>query len=362
MLVAPVLQVEPTDLCNLSCSMCAPHHEGWARIHGVPKGILDTARFARIVAGLAAEDCRFDHVIFQWLGDPSLHPELHRLLGLAARALAGRVGYLRVDTNGITLVPGRLDAILDAVDGATMPLLVVFTLDAQTPATYAAVKGQDALERVRRHVRHLVRARRARGAACRVNLQVQFVVQPVNAHEARSFLDFWLDLLACQGGEPWHDEILFKRLSVGGGSAGQAEADRLYEQTLARADIRAGERRGVHVLTWERRPWQQDDGHRGGRGPCPGLWLTPVIRHDGHLMMCCADLQGELDLGSLDETSFRTLWEGPAATAHRLAHLAGRFEGVCAGCGGINWYTLSEEQIEGARRRGWELGLTPSAG
>lgn len=358
MLAAPVLQVEPTDHCNLSCRMCAPHHEGWEQIHRVPKGFLDADRFGRILDGLVRDDRRFDHIIFQWLGDPSLHPELHRLIGSAARAMAGRVAYLRVDTNGITLGPARLDALLDAMTGATMPLLVVFTLDAQSPETYARVKGRDALDRVRRHVRHLIRARRARGSACNVNLQVQFVVQPGNAHEVRPFRDWWRDLLRCQGGAPWHDEILFKRLSVGGGAEGQSAADALYERALAEAGVVAGAQDGVHICTWDSRPWQQDDGHRGARGPCPGLWLTPVIRHDGHLMMCCADLGGELDLGSLDQNSYLELWEGARATKKRLDHLSGRFEGVCASCGGINWYTLSPEHIAEARSRGSALGLT----
>lgn len=354
-----VLQIEPTDLCNLRCTMCAPHHEGWETIHGVPKGTLDVALFARILDGLVEEDCRFDHLIFQWLGDPSLHPSLEALIGSAAARLRGRVGYLRVDTNGIRMVPARLDALLDAVgeEAATPPLLVVFTLDAFTPETYRRVKGQDALERVRRHVRHLVRARRARGPACKVNLQLQFVVQPGNDHELRPFLDYWRDLLDCQGGEAWHDELMFKRLSVGGGAAGQAAADARYEQAIAGAGIQPGRQGALTVSVWERRPWQHDDGHAGPRGPCPGLWLTPVVRHDGQLLMCCADLQGELALGSLAEHSFRALWEGPKATATRLAHLAGRFEGVCAGCGGINWYQMTPGMAEAARARGAALGL-----
>lgn len=357
----PVLQVEPTDLCNLSCSMCAPHHEGWAQIHGVPKGMLELGRWQRIAEGLAADDCRFDHVIFQWLGDPSLHPELHRILGVAARTLGPRVGYLRVDTNAITLTPSRLDAILDAVEGGPAPLLLVFTLDAHQPETYTRVKGQDALERVRRHVRHLIRARRQRGGRCRVNLQLQFVVQPGNAGEAGAFLRYWADLLDCQGGADWHDEVLFKRLSVGGGASGQAAADALYERTVVEQGLVSGRVGGAHVKLWESRPWQQDDGHSGARGPCPGLWVTPVIRHDGHLMMCCADLGGELDLGSLEGSSFRALWEGELATSRRLAHLQGRFEGVCARCGGINWYTLREDQVRQTRARAQELGLSASA-
>jgi hypothetical protein len=353
-----VLQVEPTDHCNLSCRMCAPHYEGWETVHGVPKGFLDPELWARVVAGLARDDVRFDHIIFQWLGDPSLHPQLGRLIGDAARGLAGRVGYLRVDTNLIRLTPPRIDdllAQLGEVEGGP-PLLVVVTIDAHTAPTYADVKGQDALERVRRHVRHLVRARRTCRAT--VNLQLQFVVQDGNADEARPFLDYWADLLVCQGdGDRFHDEVCFKRLSVGGGAAGQAAADALYERTIAEAGIRPGRHGAVTVVTWAQRPWQQDDGHAGGRTACPGLWLTPVIRQDGHLLMCCADLHSTLDLGSLEAATFRVLWDGPVATAKRMAHLAGRFEGVCAGCGGINWYETTPGMAARARARAAALGL-----
>jgi len=352
-----VLQIEPTDLCNLSCTMCAPHHEGWEQIHAVPKGKLDVALFGRIVDGLVADDCRFDHIIFQWLGDPSLHTELDQLIALAAQRMADRVGYLRVDTNAIVLTPQRMDGLLDAVSDA-VPMLMVFTLDAHTPEVYAKVKGQDALERVRRNIRHMIRQRKVRGTP--VNVQLQFVVQQGNAHEARAFHDYWADLLECQGGPQWHDEIMFKRLSVGGGAQGQAAADALYEQTMSQSGISGGKVGHVHIETWQARPWQDDDAHTGERGACPGLWITPVIRHDGNLMMCCADLRGELNLGSLDEHSFRELWEGPQATQRRVDHMAGRFEGVCQGCGGINWYQTTAEMQAAAQSRAKVLGITPA--
>ena len=349
-----VLQIEPTDQCNLRCRMCAPHHEGWSQIHSVPKGVMDMDLYARILNGLVEDDCRFDHIIFQWLGDPSLHPELPLMLSMAADALGDRVGYLRVDTNAIRLPPHRMDALLAAARPG-VPLLLVFTLDAHSSETYAEVKGVDALERVRRNIRHLIRMRRQTGA--QVNIQLQFVVQPGNEHEAGDFLDYWSDLLGCQGGDQWHDELMFKRLSVGGGSEGQADADRLYEETVHRFGIEAGRVGGVHVDVWNKRPWVEDDAHTGDRGACPGLWLTPVIRHDGGLMMCCADLQGELSLGSLATHGFRELWEGPRATRTRIEHLSGRFDGVCAGCGGINWYETTDSMKEAARHRADELGV-----
>jgi pyruvate-formate lyase-activating enzyme len=353
----PVLQVEPTDHCNLSCRMCAPHHEGWPTVHGIEKGMLDPLLWERIVDGLATSGQRFDHLIFQWLGDPSLHPELHRLVGVAARRLASQVGYLRVDTNGILLAGERMDRLVDALPEQGPPLLAVFTLDAHHPETYAQVKGQDALLRVRRNIRRLLRRRQERAA--RVNVQLQFVVQPGNQDELRPFLDYWSDLLSCQGGgEGWHDELLFKRLSVSGGRTGQAAADALYERAIAQAGIQPGRHGALTVQTWQERPWQQDDGHTTqARTACPGLWLTPVIRHDGRLLMCCADLHSELILGDLGQQGFAELWEGPRATALRLAHLGGRFEGVCAGCGGINWYRVEPAMAEAARRRAAELGL-----
>jgi radical SAM protein with 4Fe4S-binding SPASM domain len=356
-----VLQIEPTDHCNLSCTMCAPHHERWEQVHRVAKGYLDPHLWRETLHSFVEDDLSFDHIIFQWLGDPSLHPELPTLIADAARILTGRVGYLRLDTNAILLTPDRIDALLDALSALPDPptLLVVFTIDAQTAPTYADVKGRDALPRVRRHVRHLIRRRRQRGAACRVNLQLQFVVQPGNAAEAGPFLTYWSDLLACQGG-PWHDEIMFKRLSVGGGAAGQADADNLYEQTIQAAGITAGAHGAAQVLTWEKRPWQHDDGHAGPRSACPALWLTPVIRHDGQLMMCCADLGGQLALGSLRDKRFKELWWGRQASATREEHLQGKFNGVCESCGGINWYTLTPEMVAQARKHADEIEIVNS--
>lgn len=348
-----VLQIEPTDHCNLACRMCAPHAERWDTVHGVPKGFLDLGLYSRILDGLVAEDCRFDHVILQWLGDPSLHPQLEDLVALAGRRLAGRVGYVRFDTNAILLGPDRMERLL-AARAPGVPLLVVFTLDAATPETYALVKGRDGLARARRNIRRLL-ALRAR-APTGVNVQVQFVVQAGNAHEAGDFLRYWSDALRCHGFGHGHSEILFKRLSVGGGASGQAEADRLYERTMAAHGIAPSETEGLSIVTWSERPWQRDDAH-AARTACPGLWLTPVVRHDGRLQMCCADLGSEHELGSLATSSFRTLWDGAKATRLRMAHLEGRFEGVCAGCGGINWYGLTEAHVRGARSRAGELGV-----
>ncbi len=317
--------------------MCAPHAEHWETVHGVPKGYLPRALYGRILRGLVDDDLRFDHLILQWLGDPSLHPDLEWMIGEASRVLGDRVGYLRFDTNAILLTPSRMDRILTEL-APNVPLTCVFTLDAVTGATYRRTKGRDGLERARRHIRHLLARRKALAAPRAVRVQVQFVVQESNAHEAADFLAYWSEALTCTG-SGGHGEILYKPLSVGGGGPGQDAAMALYTRTLRDAGIVGVQGDALSVTVWDDRPWQRDDVHRA-RGACPGLWYTPVVRQDGHLVMCCADLHSELDLGSLAEHGFRELWEGPMARLQRKKHREGVFDGVCASCGGINWYVL----------------------
>ena len=83
------------------------------------------------------------------------------------------------------------------------------------------------------------------------------------------------------------------------------------------------------------------------RNPCPGLWKTPVIRHDGRLMACCADVDGEIPVGNLSDHTFQEMWEGALMTRYRLWHIEGRFDQMpkCEGCGGIGWIDMSPEEI-----------------
>ena len=354
-----VLQIEPTDHCNLRCQMCTPHAEQWPQIHGIDKGFLAVDTWRKITEDLQRNQIEFDHIIFQWLGDPSLHPNLPLLVELAAQNVGEQVNYLRIDTNAIRFAHAALDELCAISTKSPVPILLVFTIDACSEDVYALVKGGAHYTRALSNIRYLIRRRRAYGAQAQLNIQLQFVVQKANAHQTTEFLNYWSDLLSCQGGS-WHDEIMFKRLSVDGGAEGQAEADALYQASVIEQGIVSGPYRSVHVSVWSERPWQQDDLHHDPRSACPGLWMTPVIRHDGELLMCCADLQSELALGSLRDASFLDLWHGPKAERTRAAHLQGRFEGVCATCGGINWYTLSPTQLavfdsERQRRQALEI-------
>ena len=84
------------------------------------------------------------------------------------------------------------------------------------------------------------------------------------------------------------------------------------------------------------------------RKPCPALWKTPVIRWDGQIHVCCADLDGKIKVGNIREKSIKELWEGPDVTRYRLLHIEGRFDEMpmCGPCAGFNWYDMTPGEIE----------------
>jgi radical SAM protein with 4Fe4S-binding SPASM domain len=83
------------------------------------------------------------------------------------------------------------------------------------------------------------------------------------------------------------------------------------------------------------------------RNPCPGLWKTPVIRWDGNLQPCCADVDGDIEVGNLRDADFAELWFGETMTRYRLWHIEGRFELMpkCWSCGGINFYKMTADEV-----------------
>ena len=90
-----VLQVEPSDHCNLQCKMCAPHRDSWEQVHKIPKGYLNIQLWEKIVDDFVLEQISFDHIIFQWLGDPLIHPHLDQLISYTASKMQKQVGYLK---------------------------------------------------------------------------------------------------------------------------------------------------------------------------------------------------------------------------------------------------------------------------
>ncbi|MCG3174630.1 MAG: hypothetical protein GMKNLPBB_02890 [Myxococcota bacterium] len=257
-----VLQIEPTDLCNLKCSMCKPHAHGY-NPHGVAKGYMDFDLFRSIIDGIARDGLYFDHLIFQWLGDPSLHPRLLDMLEYVLDHARGNFGYFRIDSNAIRLTPRHADRLLDIMERHPgCVVLIVFSIDAITPETYKRVKGVAAFDVVLKHVHYLIeqRAKRLDLGHTHLNFEFQMVVQSGNHHEARRFAEHWINALQQVRKPGQYDDIMLKRLSEGPGGPLQEMADRLYDDTLASQQIDEWDHGFVRVKVWKRKPWGTGEG------------------------------------------------------------------------------------------------------
>jgi len=148
MQVGTVLQIEPTDMCNLLCPMCTPQIRDGDVHQGLRTGFLDMDLYRGVIDDIARERFALDHLILQWLGEPTLHPDLDEMVTYASRQLVGLVEYIRVDTNAIALTPSRVDRILSARAADGPPLLLVFSLDSVTAETYLQVMGRDRFAQV----------------------------------------------------------------------------------------------------------------------------------------------------------------------------------------------------------------------
>jgi len=255
----PILQIEPTDRCNLKCAMCSPQVSGGLPHGSIPRGDLDFALYRKILAGIAADGPDFDHLILQWLGEPTLHAQWIDMLEQAVSTAGHRFGYFRIDTNALRLdEPAASRVCALAAEHPGRAILFVFSLDAASPETYHAVKGVRAFERVTTNIEHFLRLRHERvdATASPLNVQFQLVLQPGNAHEVGAFVEHWDGFLAELGTAGTYDEIMIKRLAVGTGGPEQEAADRLYDETIRRLGLEPGRLRATELKLWLDRPWE----------------------------------------------------------------------------------------------------------
>lgn len=169
-----VVRIKPTNRCNHSCRYCCfrvaglPMSDGMKEGDEIPEGVM-----TEIVADLTAMGVRA--VIFSGGGEPLLYRPLVRAVKDLANA-GIRIGVL---TNGSRL-EGTIAHLL--AEEATW---VRVSMDAATPATFAAIRGVSPREfsRVCRNIERF-----AVLSSGRCELGVNLVVTRENHHEVGPFL------------------------------------------------------------------------------------------------------------------------------------------------------------------------------
>ena len=264
--------VETTAKCNLYCPMCP------RETHPQPKEDMSDEVFEKLVQGAAQTG---EHMMLIGLGEPFLD-----------RKIFDRIEYCEhhgistlLSTNGTLLDEKASERLL-----ATRLAHITLSFDGASKNTYETYRKGANFDKVRDNFVRFARMKHQRGS--KLQIVVQMVQLPGNAHEIEEFRRFWSAV-------PGIDQIRVKH----------------DETNLV-----------------------QPEGHRIGEGarPCHYLWRGPVyVKQDGNVYPCCQSymLDGP-PVGHLDRTSLEEIFNSEEMRGLRRLHAAGRANEIdmCARC------------------------------
>ena len=272
--------IEPTNYCNLSCSMCP-------RELNRPFGYMDVSLFQKIIDESILYGKRLIITVNKD-GEPLLHPELPKMVKYVKdKKAAHKINFY---TNGILLSETKsLELINSGLD------TIHISIDAFSKGTYKKVKNSQKLEIVEENVKGLVELKKKYHS--KIPLVVVKIIHTPDTHdEIKPFMNRWkgiADFVEIGEYHTWD---------------GTLDNSSLFDQT--------------------------DSTMRRKRYPCTFLWYNPVILWDGRVTTCCVDYQGKGVIGDIKENTLAEIWQGDTLQKIRKAHLEGQYSTIplCSKC------------------------------
>jgi radical SAM protein with 4Fe4S-binding SPASM domain len=273
--------------CNLRCPMCTVWgSDDKDAIEGA-KGTMDLDAARRLLDEITGTE-----VLIQpnmW-GEPLLAPKIReRISDMKSRGLT-----VAMNTNGLTLTEALAEFFVEVKLDS-----IFFSIDSVTKETLKKIRGIDKLEKVEAAVHRMLAAR---GEAQYPRIGVSFTLQENNAHERDAFVERWCQIVDC---------------------------------------VRIG-------LVFENGAFTGMEPPKV-RKPCPTLYKTLPVHHDGTVTICCLDGFKETNVGNVFKDGVRAVWHGEAFQRVRYYHETEQWDKVpfCKSCNGWAQYEFEEEVRDG---------------
>ena len=276
------LDIDPTNRCNLACSMCprtyyiSEGETGW-NPEGLA-GFMDFAFYEKIIEEGASKGLK--SVKLNFLGEPLLHPRLVEMVALAA----SHGLWVMINTNATLLNKDNSAALLKA--GLTD---IFFSFDSPYPEEYEKVRVGARYHNVLANIKTFMKVKDSLQKK-EVQTRASMVLPEQTAPETletikKDYTKLFRDLGVA--------EIGFGLPSVVGLD---------YEKAY-------------------------------GLFPgfvCPDLFRRMFIFWDGPVGPCCGDWERRLIMGQAKTESLADIWNGPAYQKLRQAHVEGCYEAISA--------------------------------
>lgn len=256
------------DVCNLKCPMC-PRQEfipgkGYMNFDLIIKIIDQAAHY-----GLYALN-------FAGLGEPTLHPDLFKIIRYAKEK---GVTDVNMHTNGTRL---RHDFNLQLIESGLDRLII--SLDSADKEKYESLRIGASFEKVYAAVEDLIRQRNEHPKT-RLHIKANFIeMNEDDPAEKNKFISYW-----------------------------QGKMDRI--SILRYLDCKSEER--LHYIN----NYKQDDNFC-----CPELWRRMIILSDGTVTLCPRDMKKRYVIGDINRESVSEIWAGKKMQQMRDLHRNGNFK------------------------------------
>ncbi len=287
--VPPIVNIEPTNICNLKCPLCVTGSGQMLR----PRGKMDFSLLQKLVDELAD---RILYITLYSQGEPYLHSRFNEFV----RYAKNRGVYVNTSTNAHYFDMENARAVVKSgLDS------MIISLDGVTQESYSHYRVNGSLDTVMEGIRNLVAAK-AELHSKTPYLFLQFLVMKHNEGEIPE-----LKKLARELGV---DRLLIKTLQV-----------MTFEEALEWLPENDKYRRY--------KVGENDFTVKKGKGACPRPWLTTLVDWDGLVVPCCFDKNGEHALGNMNESDFLTIWQGKKYRGFRSRLLRNRESiDICRNC------------------------------
>ena len=289
-----ILQVEPTNTCNLQCPVCATGSGAMTR----KPALMPWEIYVRVIDEMKP----YAGIVFFWSwGEPFLHPDACRMI----RYAKDQGLTVHSCTNGHCFAdPGKAEAVVaSGLDS------LIFAVDGLDPATYATYRRGGSLETVLTSIRNVVRAREESGGTLPL-LAIRFIVMKHNEHQLADVEAFAKDLGV--DAVTWRTPLL-------------AQGELQFADSLAPDDPNY-RRKKVSSNT---DPGEPGPAHQSCNRPFANL----TVFSSGEVVFCENDYNAQFALGHIGHTSIRDLLS--AAPAHKMLrgfHRATSLPPFCEKC------------------------------
>ncbi len=299
-----LLHIEGTNICNAKCVFCA------YRKMKRPKEIMDIQLFEHIIdeyVSLGGKHISLTPIV----GDPFVDPHIFTRLDYLNKC--SNIEGFYFFTNAILMKP-QVSENLMRYGGK---LSIYISLGGFDRETYKMIMGVDNFERVCLNIDALIEAKR------RTNSPI------------RLFIALRCPPSKCKG-ETWEKFREYEKENL------LAIQETIYYDSWA-GKIKPGDLRRVGVKPVPM-PYK--------RGECHMLYAKPVVLANGMVNACaCRDIEAELIIGNVKESSLKEIWEGEDLKRIIALHRSGNYPEVCKRCTyyisvydsrSLNWLKISD--------------------